>query len=86
MDEFLLRIGIPAAVVAAVGVAVGARQYTVAIGATTLVILTLFVLRSIDKERDLFHLVIRAVGPLAGRERAVRMMAVEPRVCSMGRG
>lgn len=116
-------------VVAAVGIAIGARQYTVAIGTTTLIIITLFALRrvenaflqrrvdrrynvavdptmeslatveekleglglrvrveSIDKESDLFHLVIRAIGPLDGHERAVRMMATEPRVRSMGRG
>lgn len=116
-------------VVAAVGIAIGARQYTVAIGATTLIILTLFALpslenafrqrrvdrrytvavdptmeslamveeklkgfglrariESIDKERDLFHLVIRAIGPLDGHERAVRMMAIQPQVRSMGRG
>ncbi|HEX8673666.1 MAG TPA: MgtC/SapB family protein [Longimicrobium sp.] len=116
-------------VVAAVGIAIGAHQYTVAIGATTLIILTLFALRvvenaflqrrvdrrynvavdptmealatvedklkglglrtrveSIDKERDVFQLVIRAIGPLDGHERAVRMMAIEPQVRSMGRG
>lgn len=116
-------------VVAAVGIAIGAHQYTVAIGTTTLIIITLFALRrvenaflqrrvdrrynvavdptmeslatveekleglglrvrieSIDKESELFHLVIRAIGPLDGHERAVRMMAIEPQVRSMGRG
>jgi uncharacterized membrane protein YhiD involved in acid resistance len=116
-------------VVAAVGIAIGAHQYTVAIGATTLIILTLFALRvvenaflqrrvdrrynvavdptmeslatveekleglglrvrieAIDNESDLFHLVIRAIGPLDGHDRAVRMMAIEPQVRSMGRG
>lgn len=116
-------------VVAAVGIAVGARQYTVSIGATVLILTTLFALRrveaalarrrvdrryqisilptleslahteksleglglrvrieAIDKEADLFHLVLRATGPLDGHERAVRMMTTDPQVRSVGRG
>jgi putative Mg2+ transporter-C (MgtC) family protein len=116
-------------IVAAVGIAVGAQQYTVSIGATVLIIVALFALRrvetvlarrrvdrrysvgvvpdhdalsalqemleklglrvrmeAIDKESDLFHLVIRATGPLDGHDRAVRMMTADPRVRSVGRG
>ncbi|MBD0320448.1 MAG: MgtC/SapB family protein [Gemmatimonadetes bacterium] len=116
-------------IVAAVGIAVGAHQYTVSIGATVLIILALFALRrvetllarrrvdrrynvglvpdhdaltalqemlerlglrvrmdAIDKDADLFHLVIRATGPLDGHDRAVRMMTADPRVRSVGRG
>jgi putative Mg2+ transporter-C (MgtC) family protein len=115
--------------VAAVGIAVGAQQYTVSIGATVLIIVALFALRrvetvlarrrvdrrysvgvvpdhdalsalqetleklglrvrmeAIDKDADLFHLVIRATGPLDGHDRAVRMMTADPRVRSVGRG
>jgi putative Mg2+ transporter-C (MgtC) family protein len=116
-------------IVAAVGIAVGAQQYTISIGATVLIIVALFALRgvervlarrrvdrryqvgvvpdhdalsalqemleklglrvrmeAIDKESDLFHLVIRATGPLDGHDRAVRMMTADPRVRSVGRG
>lgn len=116
-------------IVAAVGIAVGAHQYTVSIGATVLIIIALFALRSvervlarrrvdrryqvgivpehdalsalqetleklglrvrmeaIDKDADLFHLVIRATGPMDGHDRAVRMMTADPRVRSVGRG
>jgi putative Mg2+ transporter-C (MgtC) family protein len=116
-------------VVAAVGIAVGAHQYTVAMGATVLILSTLFLLRrveaglarrrvsrrysvgllpslealdalreemedvglkvrveSVEKDADLFHLVVRATGPQAGHDRAIRAMTTDPQVRSVGRG
>jgi hypothetical protein len=43
-------------------------------------------MEAIDKDADLFHLVIRATGPIDRHDRAVRMMTADPRVRSVGRG
>ena len=43
-------------------------------------------MEAIEKDAELFHLVIRATGPLDGHDRAVRHMTADHRVRSVGRG